>query len=117
MKAGVSRLGLPPLLLLLLLGAPAEAQWQVIASGLDSNLRGLSVARSRGEKGSPTRAVWASGSHGVILQSLDRGESWRRLGVPGGEELDFRGIVAFGASLVYVISSGEGSKSAIYKTA
>jgi photosystem II stability/assembly factor-like uncharacterized protein len=50
------------------------------------------------------------------VRSLDRGKSWQRLHVQGGEELDFRGIVAFHASIAYVLSSGEGAKSRIYKT-
>jgi photosystem II stability/assembly factor-like uncharacterized protein len=52
----------------------------------------------------------------VILKSLDEGKTWKRLRVADGGFLDFRGIVAFGASAAYIMSSGEGEKSRIYKT-
>ena len=106
-----------PLLVSLLFGVPLQAQWwQVQTSGIDTNLRGVSVARVSNAQGVSTRVVWASGSKGVILKSTDGGKTWNRLHVAGGDELDFRGIVAFNASTAYVMSSGEGEKSSIYKT-
>ncbi len=105
------------LLLLMLVTIPAEAQWwKVQTSGLDTNLRGVSAAYTLDVKGVPAPVVWASGSNGVILKSLDEGTTWKRLHVAGGDALDFRGIVAFKASTAYVMSSGEGEKSRIYKT-
>ena len=105
------------LLLLLLLSSTAEAQsWKVQTSGLDSNLRGVSVANTPDAKGVPVPVVWVSGSNGVILKSVDEGKTWKRLHVTGGEALDFRGIVAFDEKIAYVMSSGEGEKSRIYKT-
>ena len=104
-------------LVLLSLSTAAEAQhWEVATRGMDTNLRGVSVAHSPAKNGAPLAVVWTSGSRGVIVRSLDDGKSWHRLYVPGGDALDFRGIVAFSASLAYVISSGEGVKSRIYKT-
>ncbi len=97
--------------------SPVQAQWwQVQTSGLDTNLRGVSAVYVRNAKGARTPVVWASGSNGVILRSLDEGKTWKRLHVAGGEALDFRGIVAFNATTAYVMSSGEGEKSRIYKT-
>jgi photosystem II stability/assembly factor-like uncharacterized protein len=105
------------LLLLMLFISPAEAQWwKVQTSGLDSNLRGVSVANMPDAKGVPVPVVWASGSNGVILKSLDEGKTWKRLHVAGADALDFRGIVAFDADVAYLMSSGEGEKSRIYKT-
>jgi photosystem II stability/assembly factor-like uncharacterized protein len=105
------------LLLLLLFSSPAEAQWwKVQTSGIDTNLRGISAAYAPAAKGVPVPVVWASGSNGVILRSLDQGKTWQRLHVAGGDALDFRGIVAFDAATAYVMSSGEGEKSRIYKT-
>jgi photosystem II stability/assembly factor-like uncharacterized protein len=99
-------------------GVSMQAQsWLVQTSGLDSNLRGVSVARVSNAQGASAVAVWASGSNGVILKSTDEGATWKRMHVAGGEALDFRGIVAFNASTAYVMSSGEGEKSRIYKTA
>jgi len=105
------------LLLLMLVTIPAEAQWwKVQTSGLDTNLRGVSLAYAPDARGVPAPVVWASGSNGVILKSLDEGTTWKRLHVAGGDALDFRGIVAFNSSIAYAMSSGEGEKSRIYKT-
>jgi photosystem II stability/assembly factor-like uncharacterized protein len=105
------------LLVLLLFSPPVEAQlWNVQTTGIDTNLRGVSAAYAPDAKGVPAPVVWASGSNGVILKSLDKGKTWNRLHIAGGEALDFRGIVAFNATTAYVMSSGEGEKSRIYKT-
>ena len=61
--------------------------------------------------------VWACGSNGVILRSVDQGKTWKRLHVLSGDALDFRGIVAFDATTAYVMSIGGGAQSRIYKTA
>jgi photosystem II stability/assembly factor-like uncharacterized protein len=107
-----------PFLFSLFFGASLQAQWwKVQTSGLDTNLRGVSVAPVSNAKGVSAPAVWASGSNGVILKSSDEGTTWNRLHVAGGDALDFRGIVAFNTSTAYVMSSGEGEKSRIYKTA
>jgi photosystem II stability/assembly factor-like uncharacterized protein len=101
----------------MIFGISAQAQWwEVQTSGLDTNLRGVSAASAPDAKGAPLTAVWASGSNGVILRSLDAGKTWQRLRVADGDKLDFRGIVAFNATTAYVMSSGEGEKSRIYKT-
>jgi len=106
-----------PFLFSLFFGVSVQAQWwKVQTSGLDTNLRGVSAAYTPDEKGVPVPVVWASGSNGVILRSLDEGKTWKRLHVAGGDALDFRGIVAFNATTAYVMSSGEGEKSRIYKT-
>jgi photosystem II stability/assembly factor-like uncharacterized protein len=105
------------LLLLLFSSAPIKEQWwKVQTSGIDTNLRGVSAVWMQDAKGAPIPVVWASGSNGVILKSLDEGKTWQRLHVAGGEALDFRSIQAFNANTAYVMSSGEGDKSRIYKT-
>jgi len=91
--------------------------WSVQTSGADSNLRGVSTANASDAKGVPSPVVWVSGSNGVILRSLDEGKTWKRLHVQGGDKLDFRGLVAFSDKTAYLMSSGEGDKSRIYKTA
>ena len=102
------------LLFLALAVSPLRAQsWKTLTSSVDSNLRGIGAAKipSTGHI-----AIWASGSHGAILRSLDDGATWTRLFVSGQPDLDFRGIVVFGDSTAYLMSSGEGDKSRIYKT-
>lgn len=104
-------------LLILVVGTPAEKPWwKVQTSGIDTSLRGVSAAYTPDAKGAPVPVVWASGSNGVILKSLDEGKTWQRLRVKDGDALDFRGVVAFNASTAYLMSIGEGEKSRIYKT-
>jgi photosystem II stability/assembly factor-like uncharacterized protein len=113
----VERLAGGILLLLLFSVTPVKAQWwKVQPSGIDTNLRGVSAVWMQDTKGTPVPVVWASGSNGVILKSLDEGTTWQRLNVAGGEALDFRGIAAVNDKTAYVMSSGEGEKSRIYKT-
>jgi photosystem II stability/assembly factor-like uncharacterized protein len=106
-------------------GAADEMRWSVQTSGIDTNLRGVSavyisdaIATRHPADSAEARhiAVWACGSNGAILFSSDEGKTWKRLHVTGGDALDFRGIVAFDETTAYVMSSGEGDKSRIYKT-
>ncbi len=103
-----------PLLLLAIAFFDAAPWWQVQTSGVDSNLRGVSVSYAPSDK--HDYVVWASGSNGVILRSTDEGGTWTQLSVKGGDNLDFRGIKGFDAETAYVMSSGDGDKSRIYKT-
>jgi photosystem II stability/assembly factor-like uncharacterized protein len=80
----------------------------LIASNTSENLRGLSIV-------SP-RVIWASGTHGTYLRSLDGGETWAAHQVPGTEALDFRDVEAFGAEEAYLLAAGPGEASRIYKT-
>jgi photosystem II stability/assembly factor-like uncharacterized protein len=105
------------LLVVLVLSLDAAAQWwSVQTSGLDTNLRGISVKYNEGSEGRQHYIVWASGSNGVILRSTNDGGTWKQLSVAGGGDLDFRDIEAFDADTAYVMSSGDGDKSRIYKT-
>lgn len=92
----------------------SDPAWQILASGEKTNLRGLSVVARPGNP--QPLAIWASGSNGTVLRSVDGGARFARLRIPGGETLDFRGVYAIGARTAYLMSSGEGEKSRIYKT-
>jgi photosystem II stability/assembly factor-like uncharacterized protein len=96
--------------------AANEVSWSVQTSGIDTNLRGISVANTVDATGTDHLTVWASGSNGVILFSSDLGKTWNRLHVADGDSLDFRSIVAFDSKRAYVMSSGNGDKSRIYET-
>ena len=100
------------ILMLIFYFGPASAQWSVQTSGLDANFRGVSVKCYQKQP----CVIWASGSNGVILRSTDDGKTWKQLTVAGGTDLDFRDIEAFDANTAYVMSSGDGDKSRIYKT-
>jgi photosystem II stability/assembly factor-like uncharacterized protein len=103
------------ILIVFVLAADHAPWWQIQTSGLDSNLRGVSVSSFEPEK-NHEYVVWASGSNGVILRSTNEGSTWKQLHVPGGGDLDFRDVKAFDADTAYVISSGDGDRSRIYKT-
>ena len=103
-------------LLWFFLFAPTKSPswWSIKTSGVNSNLRGVCVVLH--DNNADEATVWASGSNGVILRSTNTGKIWSRLHIPTAESLDFRGIRAFGDKIAYVMASGEGAKSGIYKT-
>jgi photosystem II stability/assembly factor-like uncharacterized protein len=90
------------LLAMLLFVSPAHAQWQKIPVSTTASFRGLSVVNAN--------IVWASGTEGTVIRSLDAGKSWAVTTVPGAEKLDFRGIKAFDANTAVIISSGPAEK-------
>jgi photosystem II stability/assembly factor-like uncharacterized protein len=100
--------------LLLLAVVTAGMSWSVKTSGINSNLRGISIASDK--RPGQTTVIWASGSHGVILRSLDAGNNWEKLRISDSGSLDFRGVQAFSADEAYVMSSGPGDQSRIYRT-
>lgn len=88
-------------------GALAQS-WIAQRSGTTASLRGVSAASAA--------VVWASGAGGTYLRTLDGGATWRAAVVPGAAELDFRGIHALDGRTAWLMSSGPGAKSRIYKT-
>jgi len=78
------------------------------STGTTAGLRGLSAV---GES-----VVWASGTGGTFVRSVDGGATWQVGAVPGAESLDFRDVEAFGAETAYLLSIGRGESSRIYKT-
>jgi photosystem II stability/assembly factor-like uncharacterized protein len=62
--------------------------------------------------------VWASGTGGTVIRTLDGGKNWTAIVVPGAETLDFRGIRAFDDKTAVIISSGPAEKGQahIYRT-
>jgi len=87
--------------------APAQT-WVAQSSGTTASLRGMSAV-------SPT-VVWASGAGGAYLRTLDGGATWHAAAVPGAGDLDFRGIHALDSHTAWLMSSGPGEKSRIYRT-
>src|SRR6516162_4753531 len=97
-----------PILALLLVASAAHAQsWTPQQTNSTASLRGISAVNAQ--------IVWASGTGGTYLHTTD-GATWTAAKVPGAESLDFRGIRAIDARTVYLMSSGSGDKSRIYKT-
>lgn len=62
------------------------------------------------------RIVWVSGHGGTYARTLDGGQSWNANVIPGAEDLQFRDIDAFDARTAYLMSSGSGPLSRIYRT-
>ena len=86
----------------------ANAQWNRQNVKTTASFRGLSVV---GEK-----VVWASGTGGTVIRTVDGGRNWSVIAVPGSDKLDFRDIEAFDANTAYTLSIGNGDASRIYKT-
>ncbi|MGI8811797.1 MAG: WD40/YVTN/BNR-like repeat-containing protein [Pyrinomonadaceae bacterium] len=96
-------------LLLIFFLPTANAQWIKQKVETTASLRGLSVVSGK--------VVWASGTGGTVIRTVDGGEMWKVIIVPGAEKLDFRDIEAFDADTAYILSIGGGNSSRIYKTA
>lgn len=86
----------------------ATAQWQKVDVETDASFRGLAVVSEN--------VIWASGTGGTFVRSIDGGKSWKVGNVEGAEKLDFRDIEAFDENTAYVLSIGNGENSRIYKT-
>lgn len=85
---------------------PPPSPWQMQLSGTTASLRGLHVLGDS--------VVWASGTGGTVLRTVDSGQHWSVFTVPGAEELDFRDIHAFDESNAVVSSAGTPAR--IYRT-
>jgi photosystem II stability/assembly factor-like uncharacterized protein len=82
--------------------------WVTQQSGTTASLRGVSAVSDG--------VVWASGSGGTWLRTTDGGATWHAAIVVGAEALDFRGVQALDETTAWLLSSGPGDKSRIYKT-
>jgi|SRR5579871_4936501 len=79
-----------------------------VPGGTSASLRGVSAVNAK--------IVWASGTGGTYLRTTDGGVSWHAAVARGAEQLDFRGVHAVDEQIAYLLSSGPGGKSRIYKT-
>jgi len=96
--------------LFLLATAAAAGQWTQLPVGTTASFRGLSAVSGA--------VVWASGTNGTVIRTVDGGEHWDVRVVRGAEKLDFRGIVAFDSRNAVIMSSGnaEDGLARIYTT-
>jgi photosystem II stability/assembly factor-like uncharacterized protein len=102
------------LLTLVLAGCGAAASQPEARNYTLTQLTTTSNASFRGVSVVNERVVWASGSGGTVLRSVDGGASWSARNVAGADSLDFRDIEAFDSARAYVLSAGEDGR--IYKT-
>ena len=99
------------LLPLMLLAATAAAQqWTRVPVATSAGFRGLSVVSDK--------VIWASGTEGTVIRTVDGGKTWTAMHVADAEKLDFRGIHAFDDRTAIIISSGPAEKGQahIYRT-
>lgn len=79
---------------------------KLLTEGKATSIRGLSVVNDH--------IVWISGSNGTVARSVDGGDTWKWMTVPGFEKVDFRDIEAFDG--VTAVIMGVGSPGYILKT-
>lgn len=89
-------------------GAALGQSWTPANSGTSASLRGISAVNAK--------TVWASGTGGTYLKTINGGATWQVHVVPGAEGLDFRDVQGINARMAYLMSAGTGEKSRIYKT-
>src|SRR5262245_2890219 len=96
--------------LILLCATAANAQWTKLPVPTTASLRGLSVVSAK--------VIWASGTGGTVIKTIDGGKTWSVVAVPGAEKLDFRGIHAFNERNALIMSSGpaEQGQARLYRT-
>ena len=89
-------------------GGKTDFSWQLTPTGSSARLRGLSVVSAS--------VVWASGSGGTVLRTVNGGATWQNVSPPGTSTLQFRDIEAFDANTALILSIGPGEESRIYRT-
>ncbi len=77
-------------------------------SGTSVRLQAISVVNEN--------VAWASGLRGTVTRTTDGGRSWTTSTVPEADSMQFRDIDAIDANTAYLLSSGSGENSRIYKT-
>ncbi len=96
-------------ILLLLIGFIGHTQQIEIIEQIipkKASFRGLSVVDEK--------VVWASGSEGTVLRTINGGETWLDVSVPGADSIQFRDIEAFNADTAIVM--GIASPAKFYRT-
>src|SRR5262245_18341114 len=110
--ANLVRVGIPALLLAgVAVGAPKKSQGPTLTpqdSGTTERLQAVSPVNSK--------VVWASGTGGTYALTTDGGDTWTSHVVPGAETLEFRDVQGVSDKVAYLLASGVGSDSRIYKT-
>lgn len=97
-----------PVLALLIFTSYGYSQWVKQSVDTTASFRGLSVVNEK--------VIWASGTGGTVIRTIDGGKKWDIIQVPDAAKLDFRDIEAFDAETAYILSIGNGESSRIYKT-
>ena len=99
---------------LLLAAGSAAAQVPVVTvqqTGTTSLLQAVSVSELHPE------VVWISGHKGTYVLTTDGGVTWTARVMHGRDSLEFRDVHALDARRAWLLSSGAGAKSGIFRTA
>jgi photosystem II stability/assembly factor-like uncharacterized protein len=80
--------------------------WDVKTTPVKASLRGLSPLTEN--------IIWASGSNGTWMRTLNGGETWDFGVIDGLDSVDFRDIEAFDAKTAVVVSAGQ--PAVVYRT-
>lgn len=82
-----------------LLGVSASGQstWQELKVETTASFRGLSVVSDS--------VIWASGTRGTVIRSVDGGTTWRVDSVPGATTMDLRAVHARSAEVAHVAAT------------
>jgi photosystem II stability/assembly factor-like uncharacterized protein len=75
----------------------AQAKWEALPTGSNASFRGLSVVNDS--------VIWASGTRGTVLRSIDAGVSWQVDTVPGGAAMDLRAIHGISDRVAHVAAT------------
>jgi len=86
----------------------ATVSLALVASGTNVRLQAVSAPYDG--------VIWASGVEGTFVRSVDGGRTWTAGVVLGHEERQFRDIHAVDRNTAYLLSSGSGDASRIFKT-
>ena len=88
----------------------AADPWKRVPVATTASFRGLSAVTAD--------IVWASGTGGTVIRTVDGGKTWAVRTVTGAENQDFRGIRAFDADNAIIMSTGNAEKglARIYRT-
>lgn len=73
-----------------------QFQVELLGKGINSNFRGISAPSAN--------VVWVSGSNGTVGRSVDGGQSWQWMSVPGHKSRDFRDIEAFDSLRAFIMA-------------
>lgn len=77
--------------------AGAQSPWEPLQVETTASFRGLSVVNDR--------VVWASGTRGTVIHSVDGGTTWRANSVPGAATMDLRAVHARSAQVAHVAAT------------
>ncbi|MGE5519905.1 MAG: YCF48-related protein [Candidatus Dadabacteria bacterium] len=86
-------------LLLVTKGQDRLPKVQLLVSGTNSSLRGLSAVNDQ--------VIWVSGSNGTVGKSNNGGKDWKWIRVKGFDSTDFRDIEAIDATTAIIMGVGE----------